>query len=44
MCRRLIINAGIAKVIIRDTPTDYRVVDVQSEWIDRDDSVPGQLS
>ena len=29
MCRRLIINAGISQVIIRDTPTDYRVVDVE---------------
>ena len=40
MCRRLIINAGITKVVIRDTPTDYRVVDVQKEWIDEDDSLP----
>ena len=40
MCRRLIINAGIAKVVIRDAPEDYRVVDVQAEWVDRDDSVP----
>ena len=39
MCRRLIINAGISQVIIRDTPTDYRVVDVEREWIDRDDSI-----
>ena len=40
MCRRLIINAGIEKVVIRDTPTKYRVVDVQREWIDEDDSLP----
>ena len=40
MCRRLIINAGITKVVIRDTPTEYRVVDVQKEWIDEDDSLP----
>ena len=40
MCRRLIINAAISQVIIRDTPTDYRVVDVEREWIDRDDSIP----
>ncbi len=33
MCRRLIINAGIARVVIRDTPTQYRVVDVQKEWV-----------
>ena len=43
MCRRLIINAGIAKVVIRDTRSDYRVVDVQSEWVDRDDSIPEHL-
>ena len=43
MCRRLIINAGIAKVVIRDTRSEYRVVDVQSEWIDQDDSVPERL-
>ncbi len=43
MCRRLIINAGIAKVIIRDTPTEYRVVDVQREWIDQDDSLPVEV-
>ncbi len=39
MCRRLIINAGIEKVVIRDTATEYRVVDVQTEWIDEDDSI-----
>ena len=40
MCRRLVINAGIAKVVIRDTPTEYRVVDVQRYWVDEDDSLP----
>ena len=43
MCRRLIINAGIAKVVIRDTPTEYRVVDVEREWIDQDDSISEHL-
>ena len=43
MCRRLIINAGIDKVVIRDTQEEYRVVDVQADWIDRDDSVPEYL-
>ena len=28
MCRRLIINAGLEKVVIRNTPTEYSVVDV----------------
>lgn len=40
MCRRQIINAGIRRVIIRDTPTEYRIVDVQRDWIDEDDSLP----
>ena len=42
MCRRLIINAGIRRVVIRDTATEFRVVDVQKEWVDRDDSLPIQ--
>ena len=40
MCRRLIINAGIERIIIRDTAEDYRVVNVQKEWVDEDDSLP----
>ncbi len=43
MCRRLIINAGIKRVVIRDTPTEYRVVDVEKEWIDEDDSLPADM-
>ena len=43
MCRRLIINAGIARLVIRDTPTEYRVVDVQKEWVEQDDSLPEQV-
>jgi len=42
MCRRLIINAGIARVVIRDTAAEYRVVDVQKEWVEEDDSLPKQ--
>ena len=40
MCKRMIINAGITQVIIRDTPTDYRVIDVE-DWITDDDSLSG---
>ena len=43
MCRRLIINAGISRVVIRDTPDAYRVVDVQKEWVEDDDSIPEHL-
>ncbi len=41
MCRRLIINAGITQVVIRDTQTEYRVVHVE-DWIREDDSLPTQ--
>ena len=40
MCKRLIINAGIKSVVIRDTSDTYRVVDVNS-WIENDDSLSG---
>ena len=39
MCRRMIINAGLARVVIRNTSTDFTVVDV-NDWIENDDSVP----
>ena len=42
MCKRLIINAGISKVIVRDTAEDFRVIDVES-WIEDDDSLSGQF-
>ncbi len=43
MCRRLIINAGIRRVVIRDTQTEYRVVDVAKDWVEQDDSLPQQV-
>ena len=39
MCRRTVINAGLARIVIRKSPTEFEVVDVQ-EWIDDDDSLP----
>ena len=39
MCRRQVINAGIKEVIIRKTPTEFEVVDVQS-WVHEEDDVP----
>ena len=42
MCRRQIINAGIERVVIRDTKTEYTVVNVE-DWIREDDSLPGEL-
>lgn len=40
MCKRLIINAGISTVIIRNTRESYTTVNVQS-WIEHDDSLEG---
>ena len=40
MCKRMIINAGIEKVVIRNTKNDYAVVFV-SDWIENDDSLSG---
>ena len=36
MCRRLVINAGLAKVVIRRTQTEFEVVDVR-DWVAEDD-------
>ena len=41
MCKRMIINAGIEKVIIRDSKDEYRVIPV-SDWVENDDSL-GQM-
>jgi len=37
MCKRLIINAGIKTVVIRDTKEQFRVIDVR-DWVFDDDS------
>ena len=39
MCRRQVINAGISKVVIRKTDTEFEVVDVQ-DWVQQEDDVP----
>lgn len=40
MCKRMIINAGISTVIIRNTPDTYTTINVES-WIDKDESLAG---
>lgn len=42
MCKRMIINAGIEKVIVRLTSDEYKMVNV-SEWIENDDSLDGKF-
>jgi len=38
MCKRMIINAGIERVVIRNTPDKYTIILV-SDWIKNDDSL-----
>ena len=40
MCKRMVINAGLARVYIRDGQDEYRVIEVQ-DWIDQDESLSG---
>lgn len=40
MCKRLVLNAGIKTVVVRDTADTYREIDVAS-WIEDDDSLSG---
>lgn len=42
MCKRLIINAGIKEVIIRDTIDEYRIIQV-SDWVEDDDSLSDEF-
>ena len=42
MCKRQIINAGIDRVVIRRTKTEYTTIIVR-DWVFNDDSLTGQL-
>ena len=42
MCKRLILNAGIERVYIRDTIDRYTVIETKT-WIDNDDSLADEL-
>ena len=41
MCKRMVINAGIKEVIIRDDKDNYRIIPV-SDWIENDESLEGK--
>lgn len=42
MCKRHIINAGIERVVIRNTENEYTVISV-SDWVENDESLNGTL-
>lgn len=41
MCKRMVINAGIKEVIIRDDKNNYRIIPV-TDWIENDESLEGK--
>lgn len=41
MCKRLIINAGLSRVVIRNTKDDFTAIYVQ-DWIENDTSLNGE--
>ena len=41
MCKRMIINAGIERVIVRLTNDEFKIIEV-SDWIENDDSLDGK--
>lgn len=42
MCKKLAINAGIEKLVVRDDAENFRVIKV-SDWIEDDDSLAGKF-
>ena len=43
MCRKMIINSGIEKVIVRKNEEEYQVIEV-NEWIKHDDLLEGKIT
>lgn len=42
MCKRLVINSGIERVVVRRTPDEYEVIPVES-WVENDETLSGAL-
>ena len=42
MCKRLIINAGIIRVIVRNSKTQFSVLEVEN-WVENDESLIGKF-
>lgn len=40
MCKRMVINAGISTVVVRDDKEHFRIIRVE-DWIENDDSLSG---
>lgn len=42
MCKRMVINAGIERVVVRNTKDEFTVYEVK-DWIENDDSLSGKF-
>lgn len=42
MCKRLIINSGLEKIVVRRTASEYEAIPV-SRWIEDDESLEGRM-
>ena len=42
MCKKLAINAGIERIVVRDDAENFRIINV-SDWIEDDDSLAGKF-
>ena len=42
LCKRMIINAGIKDIVVRNTKTDYEIIDV-NEFIENDETLEGKV-
>ncbi|MCR3758377.1 deoxycytidylate deaminase [Clostridium felsineum] len=42
MCKRLILNSGIEKIVIRDDEKNFREIEIK-DWIEDDDSLRGEI-
>ena len=43
LCKKMIINAGIKQVIIRENKEKYKIVDVE-DWIENDELLEGKTT
>ena len=43
MCKRMVINAGIETVVIRDDEENFRIINVEEDWIKNDESLGDEL-
>lgn len=43
LCKKMIINAGIKQVIVRESKGKYKVIDV-NDWIENDDLLEGKIT